>query len=77
MRPGAVSRRVILSIWSGHSDNSEAQEHDMARYLPNSQKAAQTRGSAPSKTALSRARYTAQDAAGDPGIGRRGMGVAM
>lgn len=43
--------------------------------IPKSQKARQTRGSAPSKTAFRRARYVAQDDAGEPGIGRRGIGM--
>lgn len=37
--------------------------------LPKSQKATQTLGSAPLKTAAMRALYIAQDAAGDPGRG--------
>lgn len=39
------------------------------RGLPKSQKAAQTRGSAPLKTAFSLSLYMAQDEAGDPGRG--------
>jgi hypothetical protein len=42
-------------------------------YVPNNQKAPQTRGSAPSNTALKRALYTAQEAPGEPGIGRAGI----
>ena len=37
--------------------------------VPKSQKATQTLGSAPLKTAAIRALYMAQDAAGDPGRG--------
>lgn len=42
-------------------------------YIPNSQKAAHTLGSAPAKTDLRRTRYMAQDAEGEPGRGRSGM----
>lgn len=41
----------------------------MRGVLPNSQKAAQTRGSAPWKIAFSLALYMAQDADGEPGRG--------
>ena len=42
--------------------------------IPNSQKAAQTRGSAPSKTAFRRALYIAQEDEGAPGRGSMTLG---
>lgn len=73
-RVAGVIDDFLINVYKSQNTRHGAEAYGAV--VPKSQKAAQTRGSAPSKTAFSRARYTAQEDAGEPGMGRRGMGNA-
>lgn len=64
-----ITYRTLLMRPSKSQLLLEPERFPYWRVLPNSQKARQTRGSAPLKTAASRVLYIAHDADGEPGRG--------